>query len=1078
MKTNDFVLIQRTLDGDQNAFTELVNKYQKRVHSLVWRKIGDFHIAEEITQDIFLKVYKKLSTLKPPQHFPGWLYVIASRHCIAWQRKKQQPTESLDAMPAAELEELCYTRYEVEREKTVSIRYQREIVKRLLQKLPESERTVVTMHYLAEMSCEEISQFLGVSQNTIKSRLHRARKRLEKQEHLLHDASGAFQLSPTLTENIMREIARIKPASTSVSKPWMPWGLSFASVLLVMLMVGMGPRTLSRFQKPYSLAAASEVKIELVDTPIVRELERKSDALTQIGKTDALGKNRETGFQAESLLFAAAQAEETDLPAAKSEWIQTKGPAGIGDSGVKLFLTSDQTLYAITRTEFYKLTEKADMWTLVSSSSPDQIFDGVMAERDNTLYLLTSNEILASIDDGKTWDNLGRRPDGSAVALVATDTAMYLVLRTDVFRLRFEDVGHAWELIGDSLRAILQEDNVPEAVNLKSRPNRDAADNPNFPPSPLPLGRLPFHIYDALAIDNTLFIGTSKGIFRFTDDWEKLPVPTSHGIKSLAAAEDRLYAGTSVVPPAPVVGQGPIPIPMVGQGPMGIGPPRGGIFSSTDLGDTWTDITPKTRIHSIGTVEVVTAGDALILSGHGLRSKDGGKTWTVPKEALRMVNMSPTIALDEDNLYRTSIIGIRGISRSTDGGNSWHPFMTGIVNSHVRNLIKGKNVLFAQTPTEMLKSTDGGESWEYVDLISIDEKALPLPFVRRMQMKVAAANGLLYASNSQPDGVTLFRLSDDGDVFLPVEGIPDFAIDTLQTELEKKSKNESDKAKEQFKTEWEKKREEEIKNNPNVDINKVKKQFLVEWIEKRMKALRNNNEAIRININISPDFDFDHVFLMMQQWMTPAIQDQITEEQRINGTFTVADDTVFMVYRYKLFRWRFGETAWSDTGLELKDHDGILASGEKGFALAASGNTVYAGKRHGELFLSQDNGDTWSDITANLAFPGYFREIKLAGSTVYILTEVGVMSSHDGETWHDLTDDNGNVLLIDYIAIDGETAYGVCDSGIYQADEQTNTWKQIIPEMPHMATSLAVDGNTFYIGTRQNGVYRFQRANQ
>ncbi|MDE0636990.1 MAG: sigma-70 family RNA polymerase sigma factor [Candidatus Poribacteria bacterium] len=1077
MMTNDFVLIQRTLDGDQKAFTELVNKYQKWVHSLVWRKIGDFHIAEEITQDIFLKAYKKLSTLKPPQHFPGWLYVIASRHCIAWHRKKQQSTKSLDAMPTAELEELCYTRYEVEQGKTVSIEHQREIVKRLLQKLPESERTVVTLHYLAEMSCEEISQFLGVSQNTVKSRLHRARKRLEKQEHLLHDVSGAFQLPPTLTDNIMREIARIKSTPTPVSKPWMPWGLSFASAFLVILMMGMGPRALSPFQQPYNLNAISEMTIELVNIPIVQELERKPDALTRFGRTDIPDKNSGTGFQAAPLLIAAAQAEDTDLPAAKSEWIQTKGPGGVGVSGVKLFLTSDQTLYAITKTELYKLTEKADVWTLVNSSDPNQVFDGVMAERDDTLYLLTSNEILASTDDGKTWDNLGRRPEGTAVALVATDTAMYLVLKTDVFRLRFEDVGHAWELIGDSLRA-LQGDDVSEAVNPKTRPNRDAADNPDFRPSSVPLdvlalSNMAFRIWDALAIDNTLFIGTSKGLFRFTDDWEKLPVPTTQGIKSLTVAEDRLYAGT-------IVGHR---IPMAGQVPMEIGPPRGGVFSSTDLGDTWTDITPKTHIHSIGTVEVVTVGDTLILSGHGLRSKDGGKTWTVPEEDLRMIGVSPTIALDENNLYCT---GIGGISRSTDGGVTWYPFTTGIVNSHVRNLIMVKDVLFAQTPTGMLKSADGGESWEYVDLISADEKAIP--FVRRMQMKVAAANGVLYATNSQFDSVTLFRLSAAGD-FLPVEGVPDFAIDTLQTELKKKLKIESDKAKEQFKTEWEKKREEEIKNNPNVDINKVKKQFLEEWIEKRMKASRNDNEAIRINININPDSDLDSILDKVVnfgkgvnlQRLRLGTRDQFAEEERTNGTFTVADDTVFMVYRYKLFRWRYGETAWHDTGLDLEDQDGDLPAREKGFTLATSGNTIYAGKRQGKLFLSQDGGDTWRDVTANLPFHGFIKEILFAGSTVYVSTDIGIMSSRDGETWqtwHDLTDVDGNVIFIDRIASDGETAYGVCDSGIYQADKQTNTWKQIIPKVPHTATSFAIDGNTFYIGTRQNGVFRFQRTNQ
>lgn len=1068
MKINDFVLIQRTLDGDQKAFTELVNRYQKWVHSLVWRKIGDFHTAEEITQDIFLKVYKKLSTLKPPMHFPGWLYVITSRHCIAWQRKKQQPTKSLEAMPTTELEELCYTRYEVERENILSIEHQREIVRRLLQKLPESERTVVTLHYLAEMSCEEISQFLGVSQNTVKSRLHRARKRLEKQAHLLHDASGAFQLPPTLTENIMREIGHIKPTSTTVSKPWMPWGLSFASVLLVLLMVGMGPRALSRFQQPYSLAAASETKIELVDTPIVLELERKSNALTQIGRIDALGKNRETGFQAESLLFAAAQAEETDLPAAKPEWIQTKGPGGIGGSGAKLFLTSDQTLYAITRTALYKLTEKADMWTLVSSSAPNQIFDGVMTERDDTLYLLTSNEILASIDEGKTWDNLGRRPEGHAVALVATDTAMYLVLKTDVFRLRFEDIGHAWELIGDTLRA-LQDDDVPEAVNPKTRPNRDAADNPNFRPGlaawdAFALNNPVFRIWDALAIDNTLFIGTSQGLFRFTDDWEKLEVPTSHGIKSLAAAEDRLYAGTIVGPPIPMVGQGPIPLPMVGQGPMGIGPPRGGVFSSTDLGDTWTDITPKTHTHSMGTVEVVTVGDTLILFGYGLRSKDGGKTWTVPEGDLRMISMSSTIALDENNIYNISNGGIR---RTIDGGVTWHPFMTGIVNSHVRNLIMNKNVLFAQTPTELLKSVDGGESWESVDLISTDEKSLP--FLRKTRMKVAAANGVLYASNSQPDGITLFRLSDGGDVFLPVEGVPDFAVDTLETELDKKLKIESVKAAEQFEAEWEKKREELIKNNPNVDIDKAMKQFHAERIETRKKA----SGIVIQTIGNNPDLE-----KAMEQRFAIAAQDKIAAEQRTNGTFTVADDTVFMVFRHKLFRWRFGETAWHDTGLSLEDQDEISPIGEERFTLAASGNTVYVGKREGKLFFSQDGGDTWRDVTENLAFPGYFREILFAGSTVYILTEVGIMSSHDGETWHDLTDTDGNIIFIDWIAVDDETVYGVCDSGIYQADKQTNTWKQVIPELPHRATSLAIDGNTFYIGTQQNGVYRFQRANR
>ncbi len=64
-------LIHRILSGDDEAFRILVKKHQKGVHALVWRKIGDFHIAEEITQDTFIQVYKKLGTLEDPNRFEG-----------------------------------------------------------------------------------------------------------------------------------------------------------------------------------------------------------------------------------------------------------------------------------------------------------------------------------------------------------------------------------------------------------------------------------------------------------------------------------------------------------------------------------------------------------------------------------------------------------------------------------------------------------------------------------------------------------------------------------------------------------------------------------------------------------------------------------------------------------------------------------------------------------------------------------------------------------------------------------------------------------------------------------------------
>ena len=96
MKSDDVALIQRILNGDQNAFASLVRKYQQQVHTFAWRKTGDFQIAEDIVQETFLQVYQKLDTLEDPTQFTRWLHQIANRRCIAWLRKNRVQTEPLE----------------------------------------------------------------------------------------------------------------------------------------------------------------------------------------------------------------------------------------------------------------------------------------------------------------------------------------------------------------------------------------------------------------------------------------------------------------------------------------------------------------------------------------------------------------------------------------------------------------------------------------------------------------------------------------------------------------------------------------------------------------------------------------------------------------------------------------------------------------------------------------------------------------------------------------------------------------------------------------------------------------------
>jgi len=315
MKNDDVALIHCILSGDENAFESLVEKYQKQVHALAWRKIGDFHIAEEITQDTFLKVYQKLSTLKDPNQFSGWLYVIATNQCRTWLRKKRIETEPLGGTDNEWIDETAYSRYVAEEHAKVTTETQREVVKKLLAKLKESERTVMTLHYLGEMTTEEISRFLGVSTSAIKLRLHRARQRLQKEETMIREALSNFQLSPNLTETIMQKVERIKPATPSGSKPFIPWVIGASSIALIVLMLGLGSQHLAHFQQRYSLDAQSEMTVELVDASVMLNLEAKPDFQNQLGQNaNETGRGNSTGQETNQVVSDKREYTQWGLP--------------------------------------------------------------------------------------------------------------------------------------------------------------------------------------------------------------------------------------------------------------------------------------------------------------------------------------------------------------------------------------------------------------------------------------------------------------------------------------------------------------------------------------------------------------------------------------------------------------------------------------------------------------------------------------------------------------------------------------------------------------------------------------------
>ena len=205
MKNDDVALVHRALANDETAFAMLVEKYRKQVHALAWRTIGDFHIAQDLTQETFLKAHQKLGTLKEPDRFSGWLKAITTHLCLAWFREKRLNSELAENINITMRHGDPYSGYLAGEQAKEATQELRETIRKWLAKLQESERIVVTLHYFDGMSCKEIAAFLDVTTNTIKSRLRRARQRLKKHELLVKSAFDDFQTFATLRESVKTE---------------------------------------------------------------------------------------------------------------------------------------------------------------------------------------------------------------------------------------------------------------------------------------------------------------------------------------------------------------------------------------------------------------------------------------------------------------------------------------------------------------------------------------------------------------------------------------------------------------------------------------------------------------------------------------------------------------------------------------------------------------------------------------------------------------------------------------------------------------------------------------------------------
>jgi RNA polymerase sigma-70 factor, ECF subfamily len=172
----DREIVARCRSGDREAFAKLVLKYQSRVLTLATRILDNRSEAEDIAQDIFVKVFQSLHDFRGTSRFSTWLYRITVNHCLNHLRRR---TRQLQTLVVTDAEEWIQESAASNPHKTLEQKERWALVQAKLQLLSPEHRTIILLRDFEGLSYEEIAEVLQLEDGTVKSRLHRARMELK-----------------------------------------------------------------------------------------------------------------------------------------------------------------------------------------------------------------------------------------------------------------------------------------------------------------------------------------------------------------------------------------------------------------------------------------------------------------------------------------------------------------------------------------------------------------------------------------------------------------------------------------------------------------------------------------------------------------------------------------------------------------------------------------------------------------------------------------------------------------------------------------------------------------------------------
>src|SRR5687767_1015352 len=178
-------LIQRCLGGDQVAWEDIVRQHRRKVFNIAYKFTGRHDEAEDLTQDVFLKIFKSLDTFDRRANFQTWLVSVSRNLCIDHYRSVRKERETIDRdVDAGELMPIAQTQSPFA---AVEQRDRVHLLRKALEQLPPTLRSAVMLRDIQELSYQEIADRLHLPEGTVKSRINRGRTELARQIRRLKD---------------------------------------------------------------------------------------------------------------------------------------------------------------------------------------------------------------------------------------------------------------------------------------------------------------------------------------------------------------------------------------------------------------------------------------------------------------------------------------------------------------------------------------------------------------------------------------------------------------------------------------------------------------------------------------------------------------------------------------------------------------------------------------------------------------------------------------------------------------------------------------------------------------------------